>query len=433
MPTRLLLDGQDLRALMLRVRDEMGPDAKIVRAERVRTGGIAGFFAREHYELTVELPDRPGPRPARTRPAPEGEGPRPGGQLSEPVGIEALLAAADELDRTPQVSTDGDSFAQVLASVQQITAGGPSAVAAEAGSTAAASDGAEPDVPATAPAWFPATPRSFTASGEPAPVAPADGDPFAAAEVVPAEPAVAPAPATPPVVPAEPVAAEPEPGSPVRPAGPDGASVAALLELGVPIRLLAGFEDQDVPLSRVVRGFDRPADAQVAPGRLVVVAGPADLAVRTAVAMAHRAGLDGHDVVLAGDVDALPGHGRRVLTTAAAGRVRSRVTEDAPTIVALGVGATAAAALLLHALDPDEAWAALDARLRGVELRRWLRAVGARRPFDAVAANSTMVAQSPGTVLNLGVPVGWLDGLPVSPVVWAALLSERLADDARWD
>ncbi len=51
---------------MLRVREEMGPDATIVRAERVRTGGIAGFFAREHYELTVEVPDRPGGR-CRTR------------------------------------------------------------------------------------------------------------------------------------------------------------------------------------------------------------------------------------------------------------------------------------------------------------------------------------------------------------------------------
>jgi hypothetical protein len=102
-------------------------------------------------------------------------------------------------------------------------------------------------------------------------------------------------------------------------------------------------------------------------------------------------------------------------------------------VVALGVGGTATAAELLAAFEPDEAWAAIDARLRGVELRRWLRAVGARRPFDAVAASHTFDAQAPGVVLNLGVPVGWVDGLPASPVVWAAVLSERLADDARWD
>ena len=149
--------------------------------------------------------------------------------------------------------------------------------------------------------------------------------------------------------------------------------------------------------------------------------------------MAHRAGLDAHDVVLAGDVDPLPGHGRRVQTASAAARVRERVSDDAPTVVALGVGGTATAAELLAAFEPDEAWAAIDARLRGVELRRWLRAVGARRPFDAVAASHTFDAQAPGVVLNLGVPVGWVDGLPASPVVWAAVLSERLADDARWD
>ena len=95
MSTRLLLDGQDLRALMLRVRDEMGPGATIVRAERVRTGGIAGFFAREHYELTVEVPDPPERPPPRSRPAPPLDAARPDGQVAEAVGLEALLAAAD--------------------------------------------------------------------------------------------------------------------------------------------------------------------------------------------------------------------------------------------------------------------------------------------------------------------------------------------------
>jgi hypothetical protein len=36
-------------------------------------------------------------------------------------------------------------------------------------------------------------------------------------------------------------------------------------------------------------------------------------------------------------------------------------------------------------------------------------------------------------VLDLGTPVGWVDGLPATPVVWAALLSERLVDDAHGD
>ncbi len=57
MPTHRLLEGTDIAKLLQQVRDEHGEDAKIVRAERVRTGGLGGFFAREHFELAVEIDD----------------------------------------------------------------------------------------------------------------------------------------------------------------------------------------------------------------------------------------------------------------------------------------------------------------------------------------------------------------------------------------
>jgi hypothetical protein len=505
MSTRLLLDGEDLRTLMLRVRDEMGPDARIVRAERVRTGGIAGFFAKEHYELTVEVPEKPRRRLGRVRPAPPAEASRPEALRGEPVGIEALMAAAEEAERAP-VSTASDSFAQVLASVQAMVGPGPADDAGADGPDGAGrtdrSDRADradrPDGPdgrdgrggadgaeradgevdallrgarpgdgpgwapesgdgagdgGWAPAAFPVLPAGAAPEGAPAGVigAGAAGGAVAGAGVgvagvgglETAAPRRAGSPGAEPgggavrdATPAsDPAAADaqpaPEPDDPARPRS----SVAALLELGIPTRLLAGFTDPHAPvaLSRLVRTFDRPRGVRLAPGAVVVVAGPAELALRTATQMAHRAGLLPEDVVLAGDIDPVAGHGRRITTAVAAARLRERAAADAPTVVALGVGATGAAAELLAAFAPDEAWAALDARLRGVELRRWLRAVGARREFDAVASLNTFEAQAPGTVLNLGVPVGWVDGLPASPVVWAAVLSERLADDARWD
>ncbi|HVC72032.1 MAG TPA: hypothetical protein VNC61_17395, partial [Acidimicrobiales bacterium] len=40
-----------------RIRRELGPDAKINGAERVRVGGVLGFFAKEHYRVVVEAPD----------------------------------------------------------------------------------------------------------------------------------------------------------------------------------------------------------------------------------------------------------------------------------------------------------------------------------------------------------------------------------------
>ena len=360
------------------------------------------------------------------------------------------MAAADAIEAAPEVSTNGPGVRRG-ARVRAARDRRAGARSARRRTTRPASTRAA--VEAEPPAWTPApAPPRLTRTGTAtegtggAGVDPlADAEP--PAEVAPAdEPEPAEGAAEPPTASAddaaEPGDAEPptrEPMTPptgdAEPAAHPGTSVAALLELGVPLRLLAGFDDPhaSVPLSVLVRTFDRPRGVRLAPGAVVVVAGPAELAVRTAVAMAHRAGLAAHEVVLAGDVDALPGHGRRVQTTSAAARVRERVPDDAPVIVALGVGGTGSAAELLAAFEPDEAWAALDARLRAVELRRWLRAVGARRPFDAVAASHTFEAQAPGTVLNLGVPVGWLDGLPASPVVWAAVLSERLDDDARWD
>ncbi|MGF1662006.1 MAG: hypothetical protein ACFCVG_05995 [Kineosporiaceae bacterium] len=56
MPQHLLFEGPDLETLLAQVRAEHGAAARIVKAERVRTGGVAGFFARQTYELTVSIP-----------------------------------------------------------------------------------------------------------------------------------------------------------------------------------------------------------------------------------------------------------------------------------------------------------------------------------------------------------------------------------------
>ncbi|MFN0284042.1 MAG: hypothetical protein ACKVZ6_19010, partial [Kineosporiaceae bacterium] len=81
MATNLLLEGDDLEALLLRAASEGGANARILRAEKVRQGGFLGFFAREHFEVAVEIPDavevpdpattqveRPVERPVEQRP-----------------------------------------------------------------------------------------------------------------------------------------------------------------------------------------------------------------------------------------------------------------------------------------------------------------------------------------------------------------------------
>ncbi|GAA2726568.1 hypothetical protein CAE01nite_22250 [Cellulomonas aerilata] len=494
----MLLDGDDLPALMQRVRTEMGPDAVVVKAERVRTGGVAGFFAKEHFEVTVEIPDGP-TRPAAARPA--------------AVGMSALLDAADAADLGggatgpagpattspptrssaatphavpaapaspgarpvggPRVSTDGDSFATLLASIDGMAQAPrdpaappvpsprterPGAPGVPAGAGRDAADptageepaGDKPPIPAArfAPQGATVTAATFapldasTPVAAPAPAGPSTATPHsapAAGAPAAAVSAAAPAPATSAQATSAPVAPTVVLPSVPTPHPPGGGDRRALLGLGVPASVLgAGPLDEPLPLSRLLGALPRPPMPLRAEGSVVVVVGEGSQALPVATQLAQRARLNAQDVVLAGAIEAVAGHGRRLLSPVAAARHRAKLTETDPvSIVALGVGPDSedwsAAAGLLAALEPDQCWAAVDARRKAADLRAWMRAIGGTRAFDVVAAAWVHETQEPGTVLDLGAPVGWLDGLPATPVVWAAVLSERLDADARWD
>lgn len=49
--------GRELTALLEQVREELGAEATIVEANKVRTGGIAGFFANERFEVIATPSD----------------------------------------------------------------------------------------------------------------------------------------------------------------------------------------------------------------------------------------------------------------------------------------------------------------------------------------------------------------------------------------
>jgi flagellar biosynthesis GTPase FlhF len=53
----VLLEGPAIEPLLAQVRDEYGSSVRIISADKVRSGGIGGFFAKQHYELSVEVPD----------------------------------------------------------------------------------------------------------------------------------------------------------------------------------------------------------------------------------------------------------------------------------------------------------------------------------------------------------------------------------------
>ncbi len=81
------------------VRALHGPSARLVRIDEVRTGGIAGFFARRYLDLVVEIPD-----PVL-----------PDGVVSDSLD-EALAPAGDLL------STEGSRFHRVLGDYEAMLA-----------------------------------------------------------------------------------------------------------------------------------------------------------------------------------------------------------------------------------------------------------------------------------------------------------------------
>lgn len=52
----VVIEADTVEDALARLTNEVGPDARIVSAERIRKGGIAGFFAREVVELVAESP-----------------------------------------------------------------------------------------------------------------------------------------------------------------------------------------------------------------------------------------------------------------------------------------------------------------------------------------------------------------------------------------
>jgi len=107
--TRLRLDPKELRGAAARVRAEFGPHARILSAEEIRVGGIAGFFARRLYEIVVEHPeardDQPDPAPRMSGIA---------ALLEQAERDESFLPGAAGAGSARGISTQSDDFSSIL-------------------------------------------------------------------------------------------------------------------------------------------------------------------------------------------------------------------------------------------------------------------------------------------------------------------------------
>jgi hypothetical protein len=128
-PSRFQLEGPSLEELTARAQAEYGPKAKIIAAEAVTTGGISGFFAQRHYEVTVEVPDD------TAQDAHEFD-------LPARAGIAALLDDADSADLglvaepvKPSLSTESVDFAAIMADLTANTTRPVAAPVTSAGPT----------------------------------------------------------------------------------------------------------------------------------------------------------------------------------------------------------------------------------------------------------------------------------------------------------
>lgn len=544
MPTRSLqFDGPDLEAVLEEALAEAGPGSRIVAADRVRKGGIGGFFAREHFEVTVEVDDEGGRRPsagrdtgsprglrglrgasatrgtaAVARPAEPGASATPSEGHGRDRASDALSPAGDaapprsfteladdtedvvELSGGPAAGTPspaGTPSAGVATSVEAAIAGrrtsrppsGPAtAPARSAGQSGPGAGAPEDAVPSTArPSFasllagiardtaFPAGTNVLTGAERTAtwtgrtsgPVRPHAAD-AAAPQVEPAssaarrraadafaDAAALGASGTSPATARDEQAggdAAPASNLPASPATagtappPDGQTALALAAVGLPGSLLpapdvlgcldtlTGTEDAaaylQLALARSLHGLPAVPAVPTGSGRLLVVAGELDRAWEVARRLAVEAGADAADVRVAAPKRPRRRVERRLLVTGvddAEMLMSERRRTKAVTVVALDAPVSARPDPFCHdlldALVPTAVWGVASATHKGEDVAAWAEALGG---LDALAVVDAASSTSPGTLLELGIPVASLDGRAATPALWAAVLVGQL-------
>jgi hypothetical protein len=393
------LDGSDLEELLVRARDEYGEDVRIVKADKVRTGGIGGFFAREHYELSIELDDEDAAAAGDVAgPTLRDERPISLLDLADAISDRELQARTTQPSEPapftpgigPSISTEGASFASILAGL------------------------------------------THTVS-EPARSTPAE----TAVEVRPTFGAALPARVAAPV--SAPARSEPRPARKARPSGRAASSGTSgeislrdLRDLGLPRTMLPARERGDL-LSMLVSGLrslPRAPQLPASKGVILAVVGEGEGAWDAAAQVARSMGLDEKSLayLTARGAPAKVAPARRITDLeqlqARLERWRKRSTAtivvvDAP----MSVNAAAWSRKAIAELDASAVWLVVPATRKTEDVARWAGRVGR---VDGLVVTDVDASTDPASVLQLDIPVAWLDGRPATPGAWAGLLVDRL-------
>jgi hypothetical protein len=369
-------EGTNLESVLEEVRNRFGDTVTIVEANRLRKGGVGGFFAKERFEVVVDIDDgtEPADEPAAT-------------ELPAEYGLEAtedfcdrLLSMADGVSdleqpalEAPAISTEQPAFAAVLDSITR-----------------------HMEAPAAAAPAL-AYPNPFAgATGPSRPTPPARSD----------YPTI---------------------------------DTRRLARLGLPedIRRAAltnpapaNGADPSAWLLGLLSDLPVPTRLPQAPGSVIVVAGGREGGLHLARQIAAELGLDPDALLIASPTykgRAIPAE-RRLATVEAAAEARSSWRRrPRATVVVVDVPAgrqSEWARRVIDALEPTMVWGAVEATRKPEDLFEWAEQLGG---FDALGVTDLDGTVSPAAVLQCGIPIGRLEGRPASPLLWASLLAPRLA------
>ncbi len=488
MPTRVLLEGPAIEPLLAQVRDEYGSGVRIISADKVRSGGVGGFFAKQHYELSVEVPDpnedrtdmakrtstaenghtlerlleraesqdrmdepvRSGAHAARTvTPATFGAArpgettfPRPAAQSrasarpTEPRHAERARPAEEimpdaEVSRGAGISDTGAAFAELMAGLDTDTAEPVIERPRAKPGVPLRGD----DVPTVRPFRPAATTETPVNPHKPA-TAPTLAERIGglgASEVEEDEPEI------------EPVAtiAPPEPAAPAPPAPAPPAARPADNDPVIQNLIKVGMPD---PMARQITGADtyagvlsvlaaRPAAPGIpdGPGEILVLAGDINLGVPIARQLLDQIGVPENHLLLAAQTTAGTGlHSSRLIPSheAAESRVEKLHNAEQAWVVVMDapVGGTDPLWVneMCDAIGATAVWAIVDATRKTADTARHLRTLG---EVEALVVHSVELTADPASVLGLDLPIFSLDGKPATPHVWAAMLCARIATD----
>lgn len=448
MPSQQRFEGPDLEELLADVRGRFGAGVRIVEANRIRKGGVGGFFAKELFEVVVDEDDQmtPDAMPAPRRGLLDlvdsvDDGPAPtaaGDQLASEATVQALLRMTEDLrddrvaeeapitgramdallarignERAPgdgpisptaaTMSTDGEAFAQVLGRMTRSARAGSDPdedLPFRSYADVARDTGGDPVTPVPA--------RRVEA----APMA-ADRDP-------------------------DPVPAEAIRGQRVRPE-PDTTSMSialdrtSLVRLGLPEQYATRTGDAPDRLSALL---DLAATFPVAPrlpdagDTVIALVGDRTGMDRAVAWIQDHLGLAPDTLMLASRAESsvFPENRRITGYDDATVRRQSWRRRRRPVLVAVdagvGIHATTWTRHILDALEPAAVWGVVSATRKPEDVVEWGERIGG---IDAIALHGTEETMSPAAVLTTGLPVCLIDGHSATPARWAAVLDERLA------